>query len=257
MGSTNVVPWLRAGTGSAPADGGCVMQIVDWVSRNEWTDAPPCVHPVIRGLAIEVNDRLDDESRQRLLDLVPRMIDTARDGDVALTRRLLGYLARRSYPLYSAWAESSGYDDKGAVLACIEAAEKGEAAGAAQAAWAAQAAQAAWAAQAAQAAGAAQATWAAGAAQAAWAAEAARAARAAEAAWAAEAARAARAAGAAEAAEAARAAWAARAAEAAPDYLGLLVGLLDRYDELVSREVSRVDLAPVCAVLPPRFTVTV
>ncbi len=202
----NKVPWLRSGTGATPADGGCVMQIVDWISTGGWTDNPSCVHPVICHFAIAVNDRLDDGGRQRLLDLVPRMMDTAvAPDDEALTRRLLGYLARQVYPLYDDWKRRASYDDKGAVLDCIVAAEGGaRAAGAARAAWAAEAAEAA---------------------RAAWAAE---------------------------AAEAAWAAWA-----AVPGYLDMLVGLLDRYDELVPREASvEPDYAAVCAVLPERFKVS-
>ena len=73
---TNTVPWLRSGTGQTPSDGGCIMQVIDWIDRNQWSDAPDCVHPVIRHLAIYVNDRVDDTERQRLLDLAPRMMGT-------------------------------------------------------------------------------------------------------------------------------------------------------------------------------------
>lgn len=211
----DTVPFIREGVGETPADGGCVMQMADWIERREWTDKPPCVHPVIRSFAIAVNDRLDDTERQKLLDLIPRMMNT-NTGDEALTRKLLGYLARQVYPIYSTWAERAGYDDHGTVLACIEAAERGDAA---DAAWAAETAEAA---RAAEAADAAEAAWAAWAAETAWAAEAV------EAAWAAE---------------------TARAAEAAP-LLTLLIGLLDKYDELTARKsVKPVDLAPVCEVL--------
>lgn len=141
----NVVPWLRSGVGKTPQDGGCIMQVIDWIHRERWTDAPPCVHPVIRCLAIYVNDHADDETRQKLLDLAPRMMNTY-SKDEALTRRLLGYLARQVYPIYEQWIAQSGYDDKGSVLACIEASEHG---GAADAAWAAGAAGAAGAAKAA------------------------------------------------------------------------------------------------------------
>ena len=151
------VPFIRSGVGETPADGGCVMQMADWVHRNEWTDEPPCVHPVIRHLAIVVNDRLPDDERQKLLDLIPRMMDT-NTGDEALTRKLLGFLARQVFPIYEEWRAEANYDDDGSVLACIEAAERGEAAEAAEAA---RAAGAAGAAEAAGAAGAAGAAWAA------------------------------------------------------------------------------------------------
>ena len=133
------VPFLRSGTGSTPSEGGCVLQVADWIHRREWTDSPPCVHPVLRSFAITVNDRLPDDERQKLLDLIPRLLNT-NTGDEVLTRKLLGYLARQVYPVYAEWARKAGYDDEGAVLACIEAAERGEAAKAAGAARAAEAA---------------------------------------------------------------------------------------------------------------------
>ena len=221
------VPFLRKGVGAGPQDGGCIMQIVDFIDRNEWTDKPPCVHPVIRELAIYVNDRLPDDERQKLLDLGPRMSGTA-GGDDSLTGKLLGFLARQVYPIYAEWAEKAGYDDKGAVLACIEAAESGRAAGATQVAGARRADRAARAARAAEAADAASAAWAA------------------------------RAADAAEAADAADAAWAARAARAADaagavDPLTFLTALLDHYDEITGRtEIEPLDYAPVCEVMEAR-----
>jgi len=70
------VPHLIQGAGRTPKDGGCIMQVVDWVARNGWTDSPPCVHPTLRALAIAVNDSVMDEQRQRLLDMIPRLINT-------------------------------------------------------------------------------------------------------------------------------------------------------------------------------------
>jgi hypothetical protein len=85
------VPYLTSGKGSTPAQGGCIMQVVDWVARNGWTDNPPCVHPLLRGVAIAVNDSVMDEQRQRLLDMIPRLINTHLPGggqDAALVRAL-------------------------------------------------------------------------------------------------------------------------------------------------------------------------
>lgn len=74
---SNPVPWLREGTGVSPQDGGCVMQVIDWISTGGWTDEPRCVYPELREIAIVVNDDMSDEGRQRLLDLVPRLMNTA------------------------------------------------------------------------------------------------------------------------------------------------------------------------------------
>lgn len=71
-----IVPWLRAGKGASPSDGGCVMQIVDWLSTEGWSDKPSCVHPVLRDLAIGANDALPAAQRQVLVDLIPRLMNT-------------------------------------------------------------------------------------------------------------------------------------------------------------------------------------
>jgi len=218
---TTPIPYLRKNTGETPAEGGCIMQVIDWIDRHEWSDDPPCVHPVIRSLAIHVNDNLPDDERQKLLDLAPRMMGT-NTGDEALTRKLLGFLARWVYPIYEDWRREAYYDDNGAVLACIEAAERGEAASEKAAA----AARAARAARGARGAGGALAMEAAGAAEAA------------KAAW---------------AAKAAEAAWTAEAAEAAKGDVGLvlLTDLLDHYDALTGRthDPEPLDYTEVCEAM--------
>ena len=99
--SNDSVPYLRSGTGATPKDGGCVLQIVDWITRHQWTDEPPCVHPVLRKLAIRANDALDDPRRQALLDLIPRLMHTATK-DRRVSVGLAVYCARAVLPLYEA-----------------------------------------------------------------------------------------------------------------------------------------------------------
>lgn len=70
------VPWLREGKGDSPAEGGCIMQVIDWIDRCEWTDEPPCVHPILASIAITANDLSSDRQRQRLLALAPRLMRT-------------------------------------------------------------------------------------------------------------------------------------------------------------------------------------
>ena len=128
------IPYLRSGTGTTPRDGGCVMQIVDWISRHAWTDQPPCVHPVLRVLAIKANDTLDDTRRQQLLDLVPRLMHTATE-DRRVTVGLACHVARAVLPIYEA-----RYPADPRPRQAIDAAERGDtgaAARAADAAWAA------------------------------------------------------------------------------------------------------------------------
>lgn len=76
METVNPVPWLRAGEGATPAEGGCIMQVIDWIHRGGWSDHPECVNPTIRELAICANDALNDHDRQELLNLAPRIMGT-------------------------------------------------------------------------------------------------------------------------------------------------------------------------------------
>ena len=103
----NQVPWLRSGTGATPKDGGCIMQVIDWIHRNQWTDRPPCVHPVIQRLAIRANDSLPDDQRQKLLDLAPRMMGTASE-DTRLSVQLAVFCARWALPLFEARYPNDG-----------------------------------------------------------------------------------------------------------------------------------------------------
>ena len=73
------VPFLRKGIGHTPKQGGCIMQVVDWMNRHEWTDRPPCVHPFIRDVALMANDFLDNKDRQSLLSLASTLSDTRSD----------------------------------------------------------------------------------------------------------------------------------------------------------------------------------
>lgn len=92
------VPYLRSGTGSTPSEGGCILQVIDWIDRMRWTDEPPCVHPIFQTIAISVNDRLDNTARQQLLDLAPRLMGTA-SVDPVLPVRLSVFAARHVLPV--------------------------------------------------------------------------------------------------------------------------------------------------------------
>lgn len=228
-----VVPWLRSGKGKTPADGGCILQVIDFVDRGGWTDAPECVHPVLRAVAIQVNDSLDDADRQRLLDLVPRLMGTASD-DRVLTVRLAVFCARQVLPVFE--ADRPGDDRPRRALEVAEAwCDNPTAANAASAYAAAEAA-----------------------ACASDAAAAAAAANAADAAYASDNANNAYANAAADYADYAAdaAAYAANnaaeaACAAAADKLGFLVALLDEYDRLTGRTAptERPDYSGVCAVM--------
>jgi hypothetical protein len=99
MTSTCEVPWLRSGVGKTPGEGGCIMQVIDWIDRQGWTDRPPCVHPLLARVAIQANDALDNDERQQLLDLVPRLMGTAND-DRTLGVRLTVRAVRKALHVF-------------------------------------------------------------------------------------------------------------------------------------------------------------
>jgi hypothetical protein len=74
---------LVQGKGSRET-GACWMSAIAWYEGNSnWTDAPDCVCPIIRELAIWVNDKIDsDEERERLIS--PIMFSVVGTANLAL-----------------------------------------------------------------------------------------------------------------------------------------------------------------------------
>jgi len=92
------VPYLRSGIGDSPRNGGCILQVIDWIHRHEWTDDPDCVHPLLRGIAIGVNDLSADSDRQRLLGFTNRLMGTTvRRYDSILLDSVINYTAKRRF----------------------------------------------------------------------------------------------------------------------------------------------------------------
>ena len=93
------VPFIRSGAGRIPSEGGCVMQILSWIKDGSWIDSHSCVHPAIRNLAIRANDSMEDAERQKLIDLIPRMINTNID-DRIINVKLAIFSAEKVLHLY-------------------------------------------------------------------------------------------------------------------------------------------------------------
>lgn len=71
------VPMLIKGKGAKPEDGGCLVQIANWLADPTlWTDEPLCVDPLLAKWAIFANDMADNESRHPLALLAPRLAGT-------------------------------------------------------------------------------------------------------------------------------------------------------------------------------------
>ena len=71
---------LAKGKHNSPEDGLCAMEWVSWIAGERHTDQPVCVSPILRSFCINLNDRWDDEMRQRLRPYLARCIGTANDG---------------------------------------------------------------------------------------------------------------------------------------------------------------------------------
>jgi hypothetical protein len=86
----DALPILSSGHHPAGSGKACVMDAISWLQgKPEEGDAPSCVHPVLRSLAIKVNDNMADVDRWQLWGLVPRLIGTADLRDDVVQRRVL------------------------------------------------------------------------------------------------------------------------------------------------------------------------
>lgn len=69
------VPLLRSGRHLRPADGACLTELAAALTTGIWTDHPPSLHPTIGRLARQVNDLTSDSARNRLLEILPGLLD--------------------------------------------------------------------------------------------------------------------------------------------------------------------------------------
>jgi hypothetical protein len=101
--------FLSKGLHSRAADGRCAMEWVSYLAGERHSDQPVCVSPVLRRYCIALNDRLDDEQRQKLRPYLARTIGTAGDGkDPERLRLCCEWLIRTALP---DWCEFAGWDD--------------------------------------------------------------------------------------------------------------------------------------------------
>jgi hypothetical protein len=87
------ITYLEDGAHHEPtADGpvkACLLEAVAYVAGEDWTTHPRCASRVLAALGRPLNDLLPNQTRQRLLPMVPRLVGTADDG----LDRERGYLA--------------------------------------------------------------------------------------------------------------------------------------------------------------------
>lgn len=90
------LPTLSAGAHAPGSGEACVMEYVSLLAGEDWSDHPACTHPALAAMARNVNDRLPDCERHRLVPLIGRLFGTAPSGPerLVLSVRLAVWAAR-------------------------------------------------------------------------------------------------------------------------------------------------------------------
>jgi hypothetical protein len=86
---TPVQMQLGRGRHASPGDRGCLMELASVLAGETWGDHPASVQPVLAAVARVVNDRVGEQDRARLEQLVPAMIGTAADDIDSYARLVL------------------------------------------------------------------------------------------------------------------------------------------------------------------------
>ena len=78
------VPVLSRGRHRRPRKGACFMEMASFLAGEKWSDHPRCTHPVLASLARSTNDAVSDDTRQRLVPMIPEVVGlNPEDGRVA------------------------------------------------------------------------------------------------------------------------------------------------------------------------------
>ena len=72
----NTIKKLSIGNHESVEDGACIMELVSYMANEPWSDTPQCASPSITSFCIWINDSGDQEHRDRLLVLAPKIINT-------------------------------------------------------------------------------------------------------------------------------------------------------------------------------------
>ncbi len=73
------VPVLSRGKHRNPRKGACFMEFASYLAGEPWSDHPACTHPLLAGVARDVNDCTTDAGRARLAPLIPSVIGLTPD----------------------------------------------------------------------------------------------------------------------------------------------------------------------------------
>ncbi|RVX40487.1 hypothetical protein EDD27_2898 [Nonomuraea polychroma] len=95
------LPVLSRGRHRNPKRGACFMELASYLAGERWSDHPACTHPLLAALARLVNDNVSDESRAKLVGLVPSIIGLASD-DLRVDARIALRCATTALPVAAA-----------------------------------------------------------------------------------------------------------------------------------------------------------
>jgi hypothetical protein len=80
------VPVLSRGKHRNPRKGACFMEFASYLAGEPWSDHPDCTHPLLAGVARDVNDCTSDAGRSRLAPLIPSVIGLTPDDPRVIPR---------------------------------------------------------------------------------------------------------------------------------------------------------------------------
>jgi hypothetical protein len=94
------VPVLSRGKHRNPRKGACFMEFASYLAGEPWSDHPACTHPLLAGVARDVNDCTTDAGRFRLAPLIPSVIGLTPD-DPHVVPRITGRCLQHALPVVS------------------------------------------------------------------------------------------------------------------------------------------------------------
>ncbi len=94
------VPVLCRGKHRNPRKGACFMEFASYLAGEPWSDHPACTHPLLAGVARDVNDCTTDAGRSRLAPLIPSVIGLTPD-DPHVVPRVTARCIQHALPVVS------------------------------------------------------------------------------------------------------------------------------------------------------------
>ena len=92
---------LAVGSHNADSSEMCLLEAAAYQAGEAWSDHPRCVSPVLAAYGRGLNDVLPDDTRQRLVSFIPRLLNTAGDGlDEQRSYLALDWLTRTHLPAW-------------------------------------------------------------------------------------------------------------------------------------------------------------